>query len=95
MKIELKDVNKIAELARLGLNDDEKLKYLGDLNRILDYVDMLNKIDTDNLEPLVSVMDKKNTPMRKDIVGKSLSQAEALKNAPDANSDYFKVPKVL
>ncbi len=94
MALSKETIDHIAHLARIDLSSDEKNKITGDLNKILDYVDLLNEIEVENVEPLVNIV-KQKTPLREDIVTESLTQHDALKNAPEKNSDYFKVPKVL
>lgn len=88
------DIDHIAHLARIDLKTDEKIKISNDLDNILGYIELLNELDVSNVKPLVNIVDKA-TPLRKDEITPSLSQEEALKNAPEKNSDYFKVPKVL
>lgn len=95
MGVTLKDIDQISNLSRINFSSDEKTKLLGDLNNILGYVDQLNEVDVEGVEPLVSVLGDVPTVLRKDEVKPSFTQEEALKNAPDANSDYFKVPKVI
>jgi aspartyl-tRNA(Asn)/glutamyl-tRNA(Gln) amidotransferase subunit C len=84
----------LANLARLQMSDEQKDKLGADLNKILSYVDQLNEVDVTGVEPLVSMIEK-DTVLRDDEPTPSLPQAVALKNAPEKNSDYFKVPKVL
>ena len=94
MSIDRETILKVANLARLRLSESEIEKMKTDLNKILNYVDQLNSVNTENVKPLVSVLDV-DTVMRADISEPSLKQEDALRNAPDKNSDYFKVPKVL
>ncbi len=86
-------VDKIAELARLEFNASDKENIKKDLSKILTYIDKLNEIDTDGVEPLIHISDECNV-LREDVVEQNISQQEALKNAPDKNSDYIKIPKV-
>ena len=95
MSITVKDIDQISFLSRINFSDSEKESLTSELNTILTYVDQLNEVDVEGVEPLVSVLDNVPTVFRKDEVRPSFSQEEALKNAPDANSDYFKVPKVI
>ena len=67
---------------------------LNDMNRMLAFVDKLNEMDTDGVEPLIYMTDESNV-MREDESKDTLTQKEALKNAPKKDSDYFKVPKVI
>jgi aspartyl-tRNA(Asn)/glutamyl-tRNA(Gln) amidotransferase subunit C len=93
-KIDIKTVDEIAHLARLEFKDEAKAEILNDMNRMLSFVDKLNELNTDHLEPLIYMTDEKNI-MREDEPEVTLTQKEALKNAPKKDSDYFKVPKVI
>lgn len=94
MDITDKTVDEIAHLARLQFEGEEREAIKKDLNRILDFMEVLNEVDTSNVEPLIYMTDETNV-MREDEVKTTITQAQALKNAPDKDSDYFKVPKVL
>ncbi|MBI2721010.1 MAG: Asp-tRNA(Asn)/Glu-tRNA(Gln) amidotransferase subunit GatC [Bacteroidetes bacterium] len=93
-KIDIKTVDEIAHLARLEFKDDAKEEIMNDINRMLSFVDKLNEINTDNVEPLIYMTNEKNI-MREDVAETTITQKEALKNAPKKDSDYFKVPKVI
>lgn len=93
-KIDIKTVDEVAHLARLEFNDEAKAEIANDMNRMLAFVDKLNELDTDGVEPLIYMTDEKNI-LREDIAFDTLTQKEALKNAPRKDSDYFKVPKVI
>jgi aspartyl-tRNA(Asn)/glutamyl-tRNA(Gln) amidotransferase subunit C len=93
-KIDIKTVDEIAHLARLDFNDASKTEILNDLNRMLAWVDKLNELDTENVEPLIYMTEEKNI-LREDEPEITISQKDALKNAPKKDSDYFKVPKVI
>ena len=93
-KIDIKTVDEIAHLARLEFNDEAKGEILNDMNRMLAFVDKLNELNTDNVEPLIYMTEERSV-MREDEVHVTLTQQEALKNAPKKDSDYFKVPKVI
>ena len=93
-KIDIKTVNEVAHLARLEFNEDGKIEILNDMNRMLAFVDKLNELDTTGIEPLIYMTDEKNV-LREDDSKQTLTQKEALKNAPKKDSDYFKVPKVI
>ena len=67
---------------------------LQDLNKILNWVDQLRELDTENVEPLIHMSEEVNV-MREDLAQNTVSHDEALKNAPRKDSDYFRVPKVL
>lgn len=93
-KIDIKTVDEIAHLARLEFKDEAKEEILNDINRMLSFVDKLNELNTDNEQPLIYMTNEKNN-MREDEPETTISQKEALKNAPKKDSDYFKVPKVI
>lgn len=94
MSVSKEDVHYIAELARLRLDEKEAEHIQKDLNQILDYMRKLEELDTSNVEPLEYVLDMEFRP-RKDEPKTPLSHEDAMKNAPDADSDYFRVPKVI
>ncbi len=93
-KIDIKTVDEIAHLARLEFKDEAKAEILNDMNRMLAWVDKLNELDTDKVEPLI-YMSEERSVLREDEVKQTLTQKEALQNAPKKDSDYFKVPKVI
>ncbi|MCJ7553916.1 MAG: Asp-tRNA(Asn)/Glu-tRNA(Gln) amidotransferase subunit GatC [Ignavibacteriaceae bacterium] len=94
MSVTKKDVEKIAQLAKLKFNDQEIDSFTDDMNRILSYVDKLNELDTESVEPLSHPNEGSNV-FRDDELKKSIPTDEALKNAPDRNDKFFKVPKVI
>lgn len=94
MIIDEKLLNHIADLAKLEFPEGEKEHIKSDLNRILEFINQMKAVDTDNVEPLVYMSDAQDI-LREDDVRQDISQAEALKNAPEKDSDYFKVPKVI
>ncbi|MAX79104.1 MAG: Asp-tRNA(Asn)/Glu-tRNA(Gln) amidotransferase GatCAB subunit C [Crocinitomicaceae bacterium] len=94
MKVDDELVDRIAELARLKFEGEEKESIKADMQRILDFVSELEEIDTENVEPLI-YMTEGYLELRKDESSIKISQNEALSNAPSKDSDYFKVPKVL
>ena len=94
MSVTIKDVEHIAKLAMLKISDAEKETYTHQLNKILQYMDQLNKLDTTNVEPLAHVIDVGNV-FRDDVVMPGVTTEEALKNAPAATEAFFKVPKVI
>jgi aspartyl-tRNA(Asn)/glutamyl-tRNA(Gln) amidotransferase subunit C len=110
MKVTEKDVAYVAGLANLDLTDEERGGMLRDLNSILDYVDRLNELDTSDVPPMAQVSDRYGVDQeklgserfayasREDILEglrKSLPHEEALANAPDADDNFFRVPKVI
>jgi aspartyl-tRNA(Asn)/glutamyl-tRNA(Gln) amidotransferase subunit C len=94
MSITRKDVEHIANLAKLNLTENEIEEFTGDLNQILEYVDKLNELNTENVNPLSHPVVKNNV-FREDTVKQSVDRTEALKNAPKADDEFFKVPKVI
>lgn len=94
MTITIKDVEHVARLARLELNEAEKERMRAQLDSILSYIDTLNELDTSTVEPTSHVLPMMNV-FRADEVRPSLSQEEALANAPDRQDLFFRVPKIL
>lgn len=94
MKITEETVDKIAELSKLEFNASEKQALIGDMNKILTFMEKLNELDTEGVEPLIYMTDEVNA-LRPDIMKNDVTHEEALKNAPKKDSDYFRVPKVL
>lgn len=94
MKIDQTLIDKLARLSQLEFNSDTKAKMEDDLNKILTFVDKLNEVDTENIEPLIYLNEEENK-LREDEIGEHLPKEKALKNAPSKDSDYFKVPTVL
>lgn len=93
-KIDIKTVDEIAHLARLEFNEESKKEIQNDMNRMLAFVEKLNELNTDGVEPLIYMTEEKNV-LREDSPEVTVSQKDALKNAPKKDSDYFKVPKVI
>jgi aspartyl-tRNA(Asn)/glutamyl-tRNA(Gln) amidotransferase subunit C len=87
-------VDHIAHLARLEFEGEEKENIKSDMNKMLEFVAQLNRVNTDGVEPLIFMTDSINV-LREDVAGRTLSQEEALKNAAHKDSDYFKIAKVL
>lgn len=94
MKITDETVDHIAHLARLDFKGEEKENIKADMENILDFVDQLNTIDTEGVEPLIFMTEAINV-LRDDVSVETITQKEALKNAPNHDSDYFKIAKVL
>lgn len=94
MSVTKKEVEHIANLARLKFDDKEIENFTGQMNDILGYMDKLNELDTSNVEPLSHPIEKLNV-FREDVVKDSTPTAEALKNAPASTDTHFKVPKVI
>lgn len=94
MRITDDDIRSIAELARLGLGEDEVARLRSDLEAILGYVDLLDAVDTAGVEPTAHVLDIP-TPMRADEVRDVLPVSEVVRNAPEHDEQSMLVPKVL
>lgn len=94
MKISEEIVDHIAHLARLEFEGDKKQAILNDMENIVSFMDKLSEVDTDNVEPLIFMNDEYNK-LREDVAQVTVTQDEALKNAPKKDSDYFRIPKVL
>lgn len=90
----IKEVEHVAKLARLEFTEAEKEKFTHQLNKILEYMEKLNELDTTNVEPLAWVNELQNV-FREDAVKPSSPREEMMKNAPDKNEEFFKVPKVI
>jgi len=110
MKVTAKDVSYVADLANLELTNEERPRMVRDLNSILDYIDLLNELDTSSVQPMAQVSDQYAVDqlerhshrfayaIREDIkegLRKSLPHDVALQNAPESDGTFFKVPKVI
>lgn len=94
MEVNDKLIDNLADLARLQFADSEKEDIRKDLQRMIAFVEKLKEVDTSNTEPLLHMTTAINA-WREDVVKGSMEKTTALKNAPDANDDYFRVPKVI
>ncbi|WP_242927713.1 Asp-tRNA(Asn)/Glu-tRNA(Gln) amidotransferase subunit GatC [Pontibacter vulgaris] len=94
MSTDIQTIRKLAHLARLEFNEEKEQQVLQDLNKILNWVDQLRELDTENVEPLVHMSEEVNV-MREDVAVNTVTHDQALINAPKKDSDYFRVPKVL
>ncbi len=94
MKIDDQLIDRLAELSKLEYANDEREKLKSDLQKVLDMVEKLEEVDVDGVEPLIYMTDEKNV-LRKDEVTDMVTKTDALLNAPQKDSDYFKVPKVI
>jgi len=94
MNIDNKTVDHLAHLARLEFENEAKEAIINDLNRILSFVEKLNEVNTDQVEPLIYMTEETNN-LREDEVSQTITHAQALKNAPKKDSDYFRVPKFV
>jgi len=94
MKIDNVLVDKLSDLAKLEFDTESKKEIINDLNKIIRFVEKLNELDTEGVEPLTYMTEEVNT-LRDDIAKTSITKEDALRNAPKKDSDYFIVPKVL
>ncbi|MEE9537850.1 MAG: Asp-tRNA(Asn)/Glu-tRNA(Gln) amidotransferase subunit GatC [candidate division NC10 bacterium] len=94
MKISYEEVEHVARLARLALSEEERERMRAQLDAILTYIDKLNELDTSQVEPTSHVIPMTNV-FREDKVRPSLSQEQALANAPDRQEALFRVPRIL
>lgn len=94
VKITRKDVENVALLSRLEFSDSELDTFTGQLDTILEYADVLNKVNVEGVQPTAHVLPIKNV-MRPDVAKPSLPREEALANAPEQEDGYFKVPKIM
>ncbi len=95
MKIDGTTLDRIAELARLDVSDPAmRGALLTDMQRVFDFVEKLNEVDTTGVEPLIFMTDEMDV-LRDDVASLEITKAEGLSNAPVKDSDYFKVPRVV
>ena len=98
MKISREDVLRVAELAYLDLSEAELEMYRAQIDEILEYIGKLNELDTANVEPMAQVLaddQTAHTTLREDIVVPCAVAVDILKQAPDPETPYFRVPKVI
>jgi aspartyl-tRNA(Asn)/glutamyl-tRNA(Gln) amidotransferase subunit C len=94
VKITKEQIQHIAVLSRLNLTEEEKDLFGSQLSSILDYMEQLNGLDTEGIEPTSHVLSIENV-MREDIPAVSLPRTEALMNAPSRTEQFFRVPKII
>ena len=94
MNVERQTVERLAHLARLNLSEEQIAELQGDLAQILEWIDKLNEIDTENVEPLLSMSHELNS-WREDDEGVNMDQKEALDRAPKVKGPFVEVPKVI
>ena len=87
-------VDKLAHLSKLTFSDEEKKEIAADLQQMIGFVEKLNELDLKDVEPLMHMCDEINV-LRNDEIKGSISREEALKNAPETDGQFFKVPKVI
>ncbi len=94
MKITTQEVGYVAHLARLDLSEDEKGTLTSQLNNILLYMDILNRVDTEGIAPMTHAISLGNV-LRDDADKKSIGVEIALANAPEGEMGFFAVPKII
>mgnify|MGYP006116255993 FL=1 len=94
MTIDLKTIKHISKLSRISVDNEKAKKLAGDMNSIFDFIKKLNKLNTDNVEPLTSVVET-TLKLRTDEVKSENIRDQILKNSPEENEDFFVVPRVV
>ncbi len=94
MKVSKEDLLHIAKLANIRINEDEIESYLGNLNDILNFADVINKLDTENISETIGATDNVNV-FREDEIKVFEDNAALLQNAPEEEDNMFKIPKVI
>ncbi|MDB3885645.1 Asp-tRNA(Asn)/Glu-tRNA(Gln) amidotransferase subunit GatC [Candidatus Pelagibacter sp.] len=94
MTIDLKTIKHISRLSRISVDDAKANKLAGDLNSIFDFIEKLNELNTDNVEPLTSVAET-TLKLRADEIKSKNIRDQILKNSPEENEDFFVVPRVV
>lgn len=95
MKINKKTVERLAELSKLEFSELEKENMVKDFQKIVHFVDKLKEVNTEGVDPLVYVNENVTNVLRRDEPGEMVSKEQALKNAPEKDSNYIKIPNVL
>jgi aspartyl-tRNA(Asn)/glutamyl-tRNA(Gln) amidotransferase subunit C len=94
MTIKKETIKYVADLARMALHPDEEILFSTQLNDILDYMEKINELDTDNIKPMSYAVSMGNV-LREDLPRQPLSNEQALSNAPDKKENFFRVPKII
>ena len=94
MSIDLKTIKHISKLSRISVDEKKAEKLAGDLNSIFEFIEKLNELKTENVEPLTSVAET-TLKLRVDEVKSKNLREQIIKNSPQENEDYFVVPKVI
>ena len=88
-------IDRLSALSKLEFSAEEKIAIRNDLEKILSFMEKLNEIDTEGVEPLIYVNEDEYNVFREDVVKQVITREEALSNAPLKDSDYIKVPKFV
>ena len=94
MSIDLKTIKHISKLSRISVDEQKAEKLVGDLNSIFEFIEKLNELNTDKVEPLTSVAET-TLKFRSDEVKSENIRKQIIKNSPEDNEDFFVVPKVV
>lgn len=94
MDIDTNSINKLAQLSKLSFSEEEQLSLKSDLEKMLQFVEKMKEVNTDDVEPLLHISSTKNI-FREDVVTGMLSTEDALKNASNSKDPFFVVPKVI
>ena len=94
MSIDLKTIKHISKLSRISVDEQKAEKLAGDLNSIFEFIEKLNKLNTDKVKPLTSVAET-TLKFRSDEVKSKNIREQIIKNSPEDNEDFFVVPKVV
>ena len=94
MSIDNSTVKKVAKLARIEINEEEETTLITELNNILGWVDELKQVNTDSVEPMLSVFNE-SMQMREDKAESNFDNSQILGTSPESNSGFFVVPKVV
>lgn len=94
MSVDQATVRRIARLARIRISDNEVPKLEGELNHILGWIEMMDEVDTDNVEPMTSVVET-TMRLREDVVSDGGYPEQVTNNAPATDENFFMVPKVV
>ena len=95
MKITERDVQLVAELANIELTNDERPRMMKDINSIIEYIDVLNELDTNQVEPMAVRVLPQTQTLREDVLRPGLTHDTAMMNAPESDGTFFEVPKVI
>ena len=94
MEINDKLIDKLSDLSKLHFEGDKRTQIKQDLSQMLSFISKLEAVDTEGIEPLIHISEG-NNKLREDVASGTATHQEALMNAPKADSDYIRVPKVL
>jgi len=94
MNLDAQTINKIADLARIHIDDKQVDVLIPEMNKVLSFMEKLNELDTTNVKPLVYMNESVNV-WREDVVKQEITTAEGLKNAAIHTDEFFMVPKII